>query len=89
MATTTDVDLRALVLDRLDRLLDMTAELGLAVACSSPDPGRLPPVSLALVYYAAGSCCKIVETCQAALPAEGGRGGRRGAGQEAGPQREG
>ena len=69
MTTTTDVDLRPRALAGLDRLLDMTAELGLAVAA---DPGRLPPGALADVLAAAEAACKGLEACRAALPAEGG-----------------
>jgi hypothetical protein len=76
MTTTTPcVDVRAAALASLDRLLDMTAELGLAVAA---DPGRLPPPALAGVLEAAEGCCRLLEACRAALPAEGGQEGRRG-----------
>jgi hypothetical protein len=46
----------------------MAAALGLRVEA---DAGRLSPSSLALVYSAAKGCCKLLEACQAALPAEG------------------
>jgi hypothetical protein len=68
--TTTSPDLRAAALAGLDRLLDMTAELGLAVAA---DPGRLPPGTLAGVLAAAEAAYKGLEACRAALPAEGGQ----------------
>jgi hypothetical protein len=48
--TTTPAYLQAAALAGLDRLLDMTAELGLAVAA---DPGRLAPPALAAVLAAA------------------------------------
>jgi hypothetical protein len=62
---TTPADLRARALAGLDRLLDLTAELGLAVACGSPDPA-----TLAGVLAAAEAVCKGLEACRAALPAE-------------------
>jgi hypothetical protein len=88
---TTPADLRAAALASLDRLLDMTAELGLAVACRSPDPA-----TLAGVLAAAEAACKSLEACRAALPAEdeqevgdaaGRRGGPPGAAAGAGAQR--
>jgi hypothetical protein len=65
MTTTTDVDLRPRALAGLHRPLDMTAELGLAVACGSPDPA-----TLAGVLAAAEAACKGLEACRAGLPAE-------------------
>jgi hypothetical protein len=71
------VDQRAAALARLDRLLDMTAELGLAVAC-----GSMNPATLADVLAAAEAACMSLEACRAALPAEGGEeaGGGEGDG---------
>jgi hypothetical protein len=59
--------------------MDMTADLGLAVACGSPDPA-----TLANVLAAAEAACKSLEACRAALPAEGGQEAGGGEGEAAG-----
>jgi hypothetical protein len=69
MTTTTAVGLRVRALDRLCELQDAAAALGLRVEA---DVGQLPPSALALVCGAAEGCCRLLEACQAALPAEGG-----------------
>jgi hypothetical protein len=64
--TAADAHLRGLALDALVRLQDASAELGLRV-----EAGRLPASALAAVLAATEGCCRLLEACQAALPAEG------------------
>jgi hypothetical protein len=48
---------------------DAAVALGLRLEA---DVGQLPPSALALAYSAAEGCCRLLEACRAALPAEGG-----------------